>query len=244
MTTFSVFDDSGDFFDYSGYFNASSFFIDAFFDFFGDLAFEAQSANSTTITIFNPDTGITTTATGTGFAFLGPLGDETPIAGTISSLSMVDNNLQPIGEVTGLAWSLVEFSNVLGAVELGDLQPAADLLNAGGPITVDGSAALGGLIMFDLLTPELTALITQPITVIGSPDYDEVYGGAGDDTILFGFGDNSDFIGGFVGATFGNDTIDFSNATPFDFPWFSYSEFIDGAVTCLLYTSPSPRDRG
>ena len=214
MTTFSVFGDSDNF-------NASSFFIDAFFDFFGDLAFEAQSANSTTITIFNPDTGITTTATGTGFAFLGPLGDETPIAGTISSLSMVDDNLQPIGEVTGLAWNLVEFSNVLGAVELGDLQPAADLLNAGGPITVDGSGALGGLIMFELLTPELTALITQPITVIGSPGYDEVYGGAGDDTILFG--GNTEFHGGFFGATFGNDTIDFSNSTPFDNPWFSLS---------------------
>ncbi|WP_299775249.1 calcium-binding protein [uncultured Tateyamaria sp.] len=209
----------------------SSFFGDAFFSDNGDVEVDIVSADSTTVVLFNPETGITTTIVGTGFAFGGPPGDEQPIAGTVNSMTMrsADNTVLE-GSLTGVSWDFVELSAALDATSSDNLQPIAALLNGDGPITFDASSAGTGLNMFDLLDPAFADLITQPVTINGSGFYDQLFGGRGNDTIVVG-GDNGNDNGGDIEGTLGNDTINFSNSTPTTFQWLDYEDFVDGAVT-------------
>ncbi|MEO9697368.1 MAG: hypothetical protein ABJH43_18085, partial [Tateyamaria sp.] len=219
MTTFTLFGTN------------SGFLGDGFLDNDGESNADILFANATTIILNNPDTGITTTINGTGFAFAGPDGEEQPVSGTITSLSMSSNNNTVLeGTITGVNFNIVAFANSLDEVTAGNFQPFANLLNADGPITVDGSNAPNGLNMFDLLPPELTQLITQPFTVIGSGEFDSLYGGIGNDSIVVG-ADNGDFFGSDVEGTLGNDTIDFSNVSSTTFSFLDFEDLLNGAVT-------------
>ncbi|MEP1963726.1 calcium-binding protein, partial [Tateyamaria sp.] len=219
MTTFTLFGDN------------SGFFGDGFLDNDGESNADILFADATTIILNNPDTGITTTINGTGFAFAGPDGEEQPVSGTITSLSMSSNNNTVLeGTITGVNFDIVAFANSLDEVTAGNFQPSANLFNADGPITVDGSNAPNGLNMFDLLPPELTGLITRPITVLGSGEFDSLYGGIGNDSIVAG-ADNGGFEGSDVEGTLGNDTIDFSNVSNTTFQFLDFEDFVNGSVT-------------
>ncbi|MEP4247682.1 calcium-binding protein, partial [Tateyamaria sp.] len=212
--------------------NNSGFFGDGFFGNDGEVSPDLISNTPTKFVVNNPDTGITTTLLGTNFA-LGNDGD--PSSGTITSISMSSNNGTVLeGTVTDINWGFVDFVVALDDISFdGNFQPLANLLNGDGPITIDGSNAPNGLIMFELLPPELTGLVTQPITVLGSSQFDNLYGGIGNDSIVVG-ADSGGFDGGNIEATLGNDTIDFSNVSDTNFQFFDYAAFVDGAVTFNL----------
>ena len=134
------------------------------------------------------------------------------------------------GSVTGINWSIVTLADALDAAELDDLQPIANLLNSGGPITIDGSNANTGLDMFELLDEDITTLITQPITVSGSSFEDRLFGGAGNDLIDLG-GDGGDFARNSIFLTLGNDTIDFSDVSNSTLAFLNAARFVSGPVT-------------
>ena len=176
----------------------SSFPIEAFFNDAGVQSSVLVSSSATTVEFNNPDTGISTTLTGTGFVFT----NGVPTAGIITSMEMFSNNGATLeGTLTQLNWSIVAFVAALDAVSLSDFQPLADLFNGNGGITVDGSSASSGLDMFDLLPSDLFSLITQPVTATGSVGDDFLSGGIGND-ILIG-GDGNDVLIGMAG----NDTL-------------------------------------
>ncbi|KIC46115.1 calcium-binding protein, partial [Tateyamaria sp. ANG-S1] len=206
----------------------TGFFGDAFFRNNDSFEIDILFASSTTVIATNPDTGITTTVTGSGFAFSSA---QEPIAGTVTGLSMSSANGTVLeGTVTGINWDFVTLVAALDAVTSDNLQPIANLLNAGGPITVDASMAQGGLDMFELLDFDLVPLITQPVTIRGSGFFDELFGGVGNDFIDAG-ADNGGFDGDNIEITLGNDTIDFSGVSSTSFQGLDFEDFVDGAVT-------------
>ncbi|WP_299616467.1 calcium-binding protein, partial [uncultured Tateyamaria sp.] len=209
----------------------SDYFGDAFLSNSDEIEVDIVSTSATTVVVNNPFTGITTTISGTGLTFSGAPGDEEPSGGTVTSLSMSSaGNSVLEGTVTGLNLSFVALSQALDALAADNLVPIANLLNSGGPITFDASNAATGLNMFELLDPDFSDLITQPVTVLGSEFYDQIFGGLGNDSIVTG-GDNGNDNGGDIEGTVGNDTIDFSNSTSTSFQWLDYEDFVDGAVT-------------
>jgi Ca2+-binding RTX toxin-like protein len=209
----------------------SAFFVDAFYLSDGEVGADILFFSSTTVITNNPETGITATITGTGFQFAGPPGEEEPVAGTVTGMSMSSNNGSVLeGTLTGINWDVVALVAALDAGTSDNLQPFADLFNNGGPITFDGSNAGAGLDMVDALGVEFADLITQPFTINGSVFRDRVFGGLGNDSINVG-ADNGNFNGGDIGGTLGNDTIDFSGVSDTSFQWLDFEFFVDGAVT-------------
>ena len=139
------------------------------------------SITGTVVVVRNPETGITTTVTGTGFQITGSPGNERAVGGVINSFSMASNNNSVSeGSITGVSLNLVDF---VRAVDSDNVEGLADLLNSGGPITIDGTNARSGLDMFELLDEDFASLLTQPVTVRGSGFFDRLFGGVGNDNI-------------------------------------------------------------
>ncbi|WP_425041404.1 calcium-binding protein [Primorskyibacter sp. S187A] len=193
----------------------SAFFNDAFFDETNAIAITLLSQSSTQIVLQNTSTGIITTLNGSGFV----LSDTAaPQAGTISSMSMTTGGGTPLGSVGNISWGLVAFDDALDALDQGNPNGLAALLNDR-PIVIDASAATGS-IDFETAFRNFAPIITQPITYLDSPFSDFIVGGTGDDRILLGA--QSGATNAIIEATQGNDTISFSGLGDQAFAFIDY----------------------
>jgi Ca2+-binding RTX toxin-like protein len=212
-------------------------FIGNNLDFFGDaflssdnseVPVDVVSASSSVLVLRNTETGIVTTVSGIGMTFGGTPGNEFPTGGTVTSMSMVDAGSQLQGTITNLTFSLVAFDNALTGVTLDNIQPLANLFNADGPVTFDGSNAPNGLDIIQSFgddgdsESDFLALFTQSITIIGSGEDDVMIGGGGNDTISGAGGSDTYF------ASAGSDTYDFAGTTGLDYTGLGYQEFTAG----------------
>jgi Ca2+-binding RTX toxin-like protein len=198
----------------------SVFFGDAFFGNNG-VDVNELSASSTQIVVQQPDTGVITTVTGTGFTF-DSSGDVT--GGTITGFSFAVNGTTQ-ATVTGISWNVVAFSNALDEIDLNDnYAPMAALLSLSSSLTFDGSTATGPMNLSDMA--DLAPLITTGMTVTGTDFDDLLVGGAGNDTITPGGNTGYDFL---LGTT-GNDQYDFRGASGDDFYEMSYAQ-VSGSIT-------------
>lgn len=211
------------------------FFDDAVFDGNGDTNLDIVSSTPTEVVLFNNFTGLTTTITGVGLAFVGPPGDEVPIGGTINSLLVTDGSMNTLGSISGVNWALTAFSLALDGLSSDDQTGLINLLNGDGPIAVNSDN--GGTIQMDRLFGEtdgessaFLSQITQPITVNGGDAVDEViFGGGGNDTLNIG---GSPANGGFdeIFGSEGSDTINFAGFSGTAFADLIYV-FVTGPIT-------------
>lgn len=203
----------------------SVFFGDAFFGSNG-VDVNVISGTSTEIVVNNPETGVTTTITGSGFTY-DSSGD--PISGTITGFSFAVGGTTQ-ATLTGVNWALTSFGDALDEIDWNDnYAPMAALLSQS-PITFDGSSATVGMDLSDMVG--LAQLLTTTVTITGTDFDDVLIGGAGNDTITPGANDGYDFI---IGTT-GNDLYDFSDAEDDDFYEMSYS-LVSGPITVNLDVS-------
>ena len=210
------------------------FFESAVFDANGDVSLDIVSATSTTVVLFNPSTGLTTTITGSNFAFAGPPGDEVPISGTVNSIVVTDG-MTPVGSITGVSWGLIDFSLALDGLSSDNPTALINLINADGPITVN--ADNGGRIQMDQLFGEtreeavsFLAQLTQPITVNGGDLNDEIMVGTSANDV-FNIG-GSPVDGGFdlLFGSAGSDTYNFAGFSGTAFAGLEY-RFVSGSIT-------------
>lgn len=126
---------------YSG--SNSRFFDMAFFDASGAPNISiVGSPSATQIVLQNSATGFTTTLIGTGFSLSA---GGSPTGGTLTGATFVQGGILQ-ATVSGTAWDLVDFDDALAEIgDFGDFGPLAGLIDASGPLTIDGSTAGGGL---------------------------------------------------------------------------------------------------
>ena len=179
---------------------------DPYFDGFGNQSFSVISTSATQIVLQNPATGITSTITGTGFAFNA---SGEPIGGTITGASF-DQGATPLGSMSGISWSLVAFAQALDDIEDFDDPSGISALFSAQPINIDATGANEGIEFFGTENNYYT--ITSPITFDGSDFSDAFRGGSGNDSIVPG--DNGDFDAMY--GSLGNDTYDFSGTHAFN----------------------------
>lgn len=200
----------------------SVFFGDAFFGNNG-MEVDILSGSSTQIVVRQPDTGVVTTITGSGFTY-DASGD--PVSGTITGFSFAVNGTTQ-ATVTGVNWALTAFGDALDEIDWNNnYAPMAALLSQS-PITFNGSAASTGMDLSDMI--DLAELLTTSVTIVGTDFNDTLVGGAGNDTITPGGNTGYDFI---VGTT-GNDQYSFTGATGDDFYELSYG-LVSGPITVNL----------
>jgi len=203
--------------------STSAFFGLAFFGNNG-LHVDLLSLTPTTLVVEQPDTGVITSATGTGFAF-GTNGQ--PTAGTVNSFSFsLNGSIQ--ATITGISWNLVQFNAALEAIDQNDDNGPMAALFSLTPITIDGSGASAGIDLSDL--GDIAPLITSSVTVIGTDFDDILIGGGGNDSIDPGANDGYDLIAG----TLGNDVYDFSGADYNSYYQLSYEWVMGAAMTLTL----------
>lgn len=174
--------------------DSSTFLGDAFFNDDGEQGGELSSVSATRFTLFQSDTGVSATLTGSGFGF-DAFGNVT--GGTMTGVTFTKAGTT-IGTMTGFSWSLVAFAAALDAIDVDeDLGPLSALLSLQ-PITIDGTAATGSINTLSDLD-FMTNLVTSDITVLGSSFDDSLNGGLGDDTIDIGAGESFQFLWGSKG---------------------------------------------
>ena len=178
-----------------------------FNDITGAVDVSILSQSSTKITLFNSSTNVTTEVNGFGLTL-----DQggSPTSGTVTSLVMTSGGA-PVGEISNLSWGLVTFDNALEGLENDDYAPLAALLNLQ-PITFDLRDATADMDFESVFWP-VVSLITQPVTVYGSPHYDNLVGGAGSDTIFFAGNPEGTFVHDYYFATPGDDTLNFTGVS-------------------------------
>lgn len=206
------------------YFGPGNIFFGA--GFFGDDGVDVDliSATSTTVVVQQPDTGVITTLTGSGFAFSST---GRPTAGTITGFSFsLDGTVR--STVTGISWSIVDFDNALEAIDVNENYGPMAALFSLTPITIDASGAVSGLDLSDM--GDLAPLITSSVTIIGTDFDDLLVGGGGNDTINPGANDGYDLIAG----TMGNDVYDFSGANSNSYYLLSYEWVFGTSLTLNL----------
>ncbi|WP_168733148.1 calcium-binding protein [Thalassobius vesicularis] len=177
------------------------FFGTAFFGPFGQDV-TLLSGTSTQIVVQQPDTGVITVATGTGFTFDGT---GQPTGGTVTGFSMSLNGTVQT-TITDISWNLVAFISALDEIDQNENYAPMGALFSASPIVVDASTATGGFDFSDIA--DLSPFITATITITGSSHDDTLMGGAANDTINAGANDGNDLIGG----SGGNDVYDFGDA--------------------------------
>ena len=198
------------------YFQGGNFIEAAFYNpLVDDFDIDIISASATQIVAVNPGTGVVTTFTGTGFPAL----PFPPLPGTLTGMSMVDAGGNPLATITGISWglqaTLTALEQAVGNDALGLLRGLLSLQD----ITLDASGAVAGIAGLDFTG------VTSDITVVGSDFVDDVFGGAGNDTINGGGdvpgNDEADLI---IHGSLGDDTLDFSDLV-------SGSDFAFSAIT-------------
>ncbi|KMK63980.1 calcium-binding protein [Puniceibacterium sp. IMCC21224] len=184
------------------YFGTNSDFLsDGFFQ-PGDGDLDVISASSTEIVVRNPDTGVLTTLTGTGFA----LQNGEPAGGTITSMTIREGT-NTLATFSNIAWSLVAFEQAaVAATEDDNFAPLGALMSSSGNIIIDASGATDPFEMDDF--EYFSQFLTTSVILTGTGGDDELIGGNNADTINPGANDGYDRIHG----TQGNDTIVFGGA--------------------------------
>ncbi len=190
-------------FAYTG--NNSYFLEQSLFDLDGALSVDITSVTPTEIVFTHTqftEAGVSVTLNGAGFA-ASPLGFIT--TGQITSIEFNGLGIRQ-GTITNINWSAQAFQSALFDIDqTGDFTAIAALFNSAGPIAIDASDARSGFDQEIAWEPFLP-LLSQPITVIGSPFDDSVSGGSGDDIIdTRNNGEDGDRISG----SEGDDTIFF-----------------------------------
>lgn len=206
-----------------------NFLVSAYFGTAGNQAAVVTSFSSTSVTLTNPETGVDTTITGTGFSVNGTGALQ---GGTITSFSMSNGGI-PQGTITEISWDAVAFDAALDAVEAsGNYVPLATLIDQSASVIIDASGALGSVNVFGVANPwgSLSFLVTTPITYLDSPFNDRIITAQGNDTTVF-TPEMIDFGYNEYEASAGSDTIDFSAVSGLSFVWMDYEDFVDGALT-------------
>ena len=170
-----------------------------------------------TVVVENATTGYLTTFTGVNL-FISS--DGNPTQGTITGISFADETGTEQGSITSINWNFLTFLQAILALESDDLQPIANLFNASGPITVDGSAAQA-FFDFEDGFQDLSPLLTADITFLGTGfEGDRFQGGLGDDSVQSGA------WGVGIDATPGDDTVDFGGISEdYAWSWVDYDDF-------------------
>ena len=139
--------------------------------FFGGngLHVEVINGSSTRLVLEQPDTGVITTVTGSGFALDG---QDSPVSGTITGFSFaLDGSVR--STVSGVNWNLVTFVNALDEIDMNDNHAPMGALMSTSPIVIDGSGAVGGMDLSDF--EDIAPFITSTVTGTG---FDDRLGGA------------------------------------------------------------------
>lgn len=159
--------------------------------------------------------------TGTGFQYSSSHGLYSLDAGTIETLSILSPEGDTIGAITGLNWDISDLRAALLAANDEDFAPLAALIDGAGPITLDASGADYEVFMPDLTGTEVYALLTTPMTIIGSEFSDDLLGGSGADVIRPG---SNSYGGDGIYGSLGDDTIDLSGVSAETFVALVYRE--------------------
>jgi len=188
-------------------FGAGNVFSSAFPDpVTGDLDLDVVSASATQTVFRQPESGFTTTFTGTGLS----TNPEASLTGTVTGIVIRNAAGDVVGEFTGMSWSAQAIGAALtSGYDDGNWAPYGALLSLQ-PVTIDlggrtaGFTAIGGV---------QAPFISSGVTHIGSSFGDTFHTGTGDDIVRIGgapFGGTGEQIY----ASAGNDTYDFSGVLP------------------------------
>ncbi|SFE41745.1 calcium-binding protein [Roseivivax sediminis] len=182
--------------------------------------------SATEIVLQNPDTGMVSTLTGSGFA---TDDDGEPAAGTISAITFAVES-ETVATFTGLTWGLVDFVAALdSAIEADDTAQLSALFSQDGTVEVDAAGAISRFDMDDL--EDVFLGVTQPVDIVGSAFDDELIGGRTGDTIDPGTNTGYDRLH----ATPGNDLYTFAQAAAGSYYEIEY-DYIPGPVTVSVDT--------
>ncbi len=219
---------------YYGYYQ--NFLGDAFFNATDVLDIDLISNSATQVVLEQPESGIVTTLTGTGFTFSG----DDPTGGTITVISFETADGDAIAEVSGISWGLVAFNDALAAIDESDNGAPMAALFSSSAITIDANGAFD-MNDWDLIAPHITA----DMTITGSPQNDNLYGGAGDDAIDPGANEGY----GQIHGSAGDDSFDFGLADEISYYDIIYDQMetgitatVDAAARTATVTSNGDTD--